>query len=103
MVENALAKSTAWAIGGDSSSSVVTNRRSSSLSLSGSLISRRAALRGVGGFGGLAGVARSAGRALPRRRGGPLGAEARLPGEAPPRGPPPPPRPLRPPPGPPPF
>src|SRR4051812_36737435 len=35
MVENALAKSTAWAIGGDSSSSVVTNRRSSSLSLSG--------------------------------------------------------------------
>src|SRR3954469_18519261 len=59
MVENALARSTAWAIGGDSSSSVVTNRRSSSLSLSGSLISRRAALRGVGGWtlGNLAGGA----------------------------------------------
>src|SRR3954471_4758667 len=60
MVENALAKSTARAIGGDSSSSVVTNRPSSPLSLSGSLINRRAALRGVGGLGGLAGGARSA-------------------------------------------
>src|SRR3954453_901249 len=62
LVENALASSTARAIGGDSSSSAVTNRRSSALSLSGSLISRRAALRGVGGWalGGLAGAARSA-------------------------------------------
>src|SRR4051812_49510631 len=105
MVENALARSTARAIGGDSSSSVVTNRRSSSLSLSGSLISRRAALRGVGGWtlGGLAGGIRPAGGVLRRRRGGPLGAEPRRPPEPPPRGPPPHPGPLWPPPAPRPF
>src|SRR4051812_49544951 len=98
MVENALARSTARAIGGDSSSSVVTNRRSSPLSLSGSLISRRAALRGVGGWtlGGLAGGIRPAGGVWRGRRGGPLGAVAPLPGEAPPPGSPPPPGPLPP-------
>src|SRR3954469_15257687 len=60
MVENALDSSTAWAIDGDRSSSAVTNRRSPSSSLSGSPMSRRAALRAVGGLGGLVGVVRSA-------------------------------------------
>src|SRR4051794_41401468 len=59
MVENALDSSTARAIGGDRSSSAVTNRRSPSSSLSGSPMSRRAALRAVGGLGGLVGVVRS--------------------------------------------
>src|SRR5690242_5349979 len=84
MVENALASSTARAIGGDSSSSAVTNRRSSALSLSGSLISRRAALRGVGG-GGLGRFGRCRpirGRVLTAPAGGPLPDDARLPGEA---------------------
>src|SRR4051812_11167509 len=78
MVENALARSTARAIGGDSSSSVVTNRRSSPLSLSGSLISRRAALRGGGGFGGFGGGGWSAAGAWTAAAGGPFGGGGRL-------------------------
>src|SRR4051812_50057359 len=98
MVENALARSTARAIGGDSSSS--TNRRSSSLSLSGSLISRRAALRGVGGwaFGGPARGIRPAGGVFTARGGGPLGGGGPPPPETPPPGSPPPAAPPRPPP-----
>src|SRR4051794_9696866 len=47
-------------IGGDSSSSAVTSRRSPSSSLSGSPMSRRAALRVVGGWAlGLVGVVRT--------------------------------------------
>src|SRR4051812_50185032 len=95
MVENALARSTARAIGGDSSSS--TNRRSSSLSLSGSLISRRAALRGVGGLalGGPARGIRPAGGGFRGGGGGPLWGGAPPPPGAPaPGSPPPPPPPL---------
>src|SRR3954467_15995851 len=55
MVENALDSSTAWATGGDRSSSAVTNRRSPSSSLSGSPMSRRAALRGSAVWAGWAG------------------------------------------------
>jgi len=72
MVEKVFAKLAAWSIGGDSASSAVVNRRSSASSLSGSLISIRAALRVVGGgagfAGGLAGEVRSASRSSRRRR-----------------------------------
>src|SRR4051795_8987893 len=83
MVENALARSTARAIGGDSSSSVITNRRSSSLSLSGSLQQARRLARGRRlGLGRLGRWHLICGRVLTALAGSPLADDSRLSGEA---------------------